>query len=86
MSGDTNAALISNMEDLLKTLLMKELIDKPPVYCIGENIVSHLQKMEQFFASINVKDEETKQAMLFRSLSDRAVKELKCLPDYDEHP
>lgn len=73
----------SDMENLLRTLLQKELIDKPPHFSVGENIILHIEHMEEFFTAINVTDEDTKLAMLSRSLSDRALKELKCLPDYN---
>ena len=79
MSGDSDPC---DIQSLLKTLIRKDLIEKPPEYQIGEDIVSHLSKMEEFFSAINVTEEEIKLALLFRSLTERVEKEIKCLPSY----
>lgn len=71
------------IHSLLQTLLRKELIERPPEYSAGDDIFAHISKMDDFYKAINVTDDTTKVAMLFRSLCERVQKEIKCLPDYE---
>lgn len=79
-SGDSG-----QMEELLATLLRKDLIEKPPQFTVGGNITRHLQKLDKFFGSINVQDDVTKKAILFTTLSENAAAELRCQPDFNEN-
>jgi len=58
---------------LLKALLRKELIQKPPMFHCGFCLSFHLLKMNKFFNSIAVTDNETKIAMLTTTLDDTEV-------------
>jgi len=77
-SGDEDIQL------LLKTLLRKELIQKPPMFHRGFDINVHLSKMDHFFNSIAVRDSGTKISMLTTTLEDDIYSELCCQCDFNE--
>lgn len=79
-SGDEGCSI----KDLLSTLLRKELIERPPQYTVGANFDKHLQRLNSFLDSINVKDDPTKSAILFTTLSDNVAAEFRCHPDFQE--
>jgi len=77
-SGDEDVKL------LLTTLLRKELIEKPSTFTRGLDIDNHISKLDKFFKSISVSDDETKIAMLCTTLDDDVHAELCCQLDYSE--
>ena len=74
-SGDEDVKL------LLTTLLRKELIEKPSTFTRGLDIDNHISKLNKFFKSIGVSDDETKIAMLCTTLDDDVHAELCCQLD-----
>ena len=77
-SGDEDVKL------LLTTLLRKELIEKPSTFTRGLDIDNHISKLDKFFISISVSDDETKIAMLCTTLDDDVHAELCCQLNYSE--
>ena len=72
------------MEDLLQTLLRKELISKPPIFEVGSDIENHAKKMEIFFKAVNITDSDTIKANLLTTLSDATNAKLACQADCPE--
>ena len=70
------------LKQLLSTLLRKDTVEKPLIYSAGGNILTHFNRVEDYFKSIHVTDDETKCALLFGLLSENINAELKCLPEY----
>ncbi len=58
------------LETLLQRLLFRDTYGIPKICGVGENIQSHLQKMDSYFKSCGIQNKEAKTTVLLNSITD----------------
>ena len=69
---------LNQLQLMLSTILKKDLIPKPSVFIKGMDMVSHLNRVNQFIKAIGIDDDAGKIAILITTLDDDIYSELGC--------
>ena len=72
------------LESILQRLLFRDSYGIPKICGVGDNMKSHLQKMDNYFTSCGIENKEAKTTVLLNSISDDMQLELCGLIDFQD--